>query len=146
MMTDFGNWLKDGSIRSFQPTISQVQDLLSSAQNDLQTARLLRNLERFGHSRDTAYEAMLKTGMALMFHYGFRPSSGSHHLTIVKFAKQALGPNCEDIIIAFDRFRRTRNDRLYRGKEMATKSQANQAINNAKKLLEIVRDKVAKDH
>ena len=141
---NFNELLKDDSIKTYKPADGQISNLLSSAEGDIQTANDLLDLGRYGHSRDTAYEAMLKSGMALMFSFGFRPTSGSHHLTIVKFVKQVLGSDYEEIITAFNRLRRTRNDRLYRGKETGTKSQAAQAITNARNLHDLISKQIAK--
>jgi hypothetical protein len=42
----------------------------------------------------------------------------------------------------FDRFRRTRHQRLYQGKEAAMQSQAEKAIDTARHLLKLVRKMV----
>lgn len=135
---NFDDWLKDGSIKSFRPVKTQVHDLLSSAEKDIQASVELVGLGHFGLSRDTAYEAMLKSGIALMFYHRFRPEAGSHHVTIVRFTERVLGSKHEDIITSFDRFRRTRHQRLYQGKEAATRSQAEKAIDTARQLLNLV--------
>lgn len=136
---NFDDWLKDGSIKPFKPAKTQIQNLLSSAEKDIQASVELVGLGHYGIARDTAYEAMLKSGMALMFSRGYRPEAGSHHVTIVRFTEHVLGQKHEDIIDSFDRFRRTRHQRLYQGKEAATESQAEKAIDTARRLLKIVR-------
>ena len=76
-----------------------------------------------------------------MFKSGYRPEAGRHHITIVRFTERALGPERQPLIDAFDRLRRSRHERLYRGKELATKSQAVRAIENAEKLLFAIKEK-----
>src|SRR3972149_9487383 len=127
--------LKDGAIKRFQPRGTQVKALLESAESDLEAAKEILELKHYGLSRDTAYEVMLKAGMALMFKSGYRPEAGRHNITIVRFTEHAFGPEHRPLIDAFDRLRRSRHERLYRGKELATKSQAVRAIENAQKLL-----------
>lgn len=136
---NFDDWLRDGSIKRFRPAETQLENLLSSAGKDLQAATELVSLGHHGIARDTAYEAMLKSGMALMYSRGYRPEAGSHHVTIVRFTARVLGSRHADLIDAFDRFRRTRHQRLYQGREAATKSQAEKAIDSAQRLLSIVR-------
>lgn len=137
---NFNDFLKDGSIKQFKAVKSQIYDLVSSAENDIQASIELIKREFYGVSRDTAYEAMLKSGMALMFYHGYRPEVGSHHITIVRFIEQVLNSKYDEIVASFDRFRRTRHQRLYQGKEAASKSQAQKAIKTAKQLLEIVKN------
>lgn len=137
---NFNDFLKDGSIKPFKAVKSQMYDLILSAENDIQASIELIKREFYGVSRDTAYEAMLKSGMALMFYHGYRPEVGSHHITTVRFIEQVLNSKYDGIVASFDRFRRTRHQRLYQGKEAASKSQAQKAIKTAKQLLEIVKN------
>lgn len=131
-------WLASGAIKPYVPQQTQITNLLDSARSDIDAAEDLQKLGHYGISRDTAYEAMLKSGMALMFHHGYRPESGSHHAVIVNFTGQALAGEQDDLTLAFDRLRRSRHQRLYQGKEVGTQSQAKAAIAHAKRLLEIV--------
>lgn len=135
-------WLADGSIKSFRPQENQIKDLLASADSDIEAAAQLLESGHYGVGRDTAYEAMLKSGMALMFDRGYRPESGGHHVTVVGFTEEELGPEHEALIQAFDRLRRSRHQRLYQGKEAATKSGAQTAIKNAKLLKTVIADSI----
>lgn len=125
---NFKDFLDNGSIKPFKPVGTQIEDLLKSAEKDIEASTNLIDLNHYGLSRDTAYEAMLKMGMALMFSYGFRPESGSHHATTVRFTERVFGPKHDSLIASFDRFRRTRHERLYRGRETATRSQAEKPL------------------
>ncbi|MDI6690230.1 MAG: HEPN domain-containing protein [Actinomycetota bacterium] len=132
---NFEDWLKKGSIKPFKPVGTQVEDLFASAEKDIKASQEILGLGYYGVSRDTAYEAMLKTGMALMFHHGFRPEAGSHRLTIIRFAERILGSKDRHLILEFDRLRRSRHQRLYRRKEQASKSQVQKAVKTAQELL-----------
>lgn len=125
----------DGSLKSFRPQGSQIKDLISSGESDLDAAQQLVTAAHFGIARDTAYEGMLKFGMALMFKHGYRPEAGSHHVTVVRFTEYVFGKDHADLIIAFDRLRRSRHQRLYQGKEVGTRAQAESAIATARELL-----------
>ena len=133
-------WIRDGSVKRFNPHPVQIDDLFMSSENDLEAARELVKLRRYGLARDTAYEARLKAGMSMMFARGLRPTIGNHHVTIVRFTESELGPGHEELIASFDRFRRTRHERLYEGKDTGTKSQAGHAIACAERLLAIARE------
>jgi uncharacterized protein (UPF0332 family) len=134
-------WIRDGSVKRFHPHPVQIDDLLMSSFNDIDTARELIKLHRYGFARDAAYEAMLKAGMVMMFAHGLRPVIGGHHVTIVRFTESELGKGHEELIASFDRFRRTRHERLYEGKDNATKSEAMHAIDCAEQLLNIARER-----
>lgn len=133
-------WLADGTIKRIVPRQSQVDDLLTSADKDIAAAVKLLELQYFGISRDTSYEAMLKAGMALMFSRGFRPEAGSHHVTVVRFTESVLGNDYQELIITFDRLRRLRHQRLYQGKEIATRSQSESAVFAAERLISAVKE------
>lgn len=137
--------LSDGSLKPFEPKGSQVNDLISSGAHDLEASGQLVATSHYGIARDTAYEAMLKFGMALMFKQGYRPESGGHHVTVVRFTEHILGKGYKDLITAFDRLRRSRHQRLYQGKEIGTKAQAESAIATAQELLATVREHVDVD-
>ncbi len=139
---DFADWLKDGTLRRSNPSRAQVTDLLASANSDIDAAQELAGLGRLGIARDTAYEAMLKSGLALMLSQGYRPETGSHHVTVVRYAERVLGPESGDLIASFDRLRRTRHQRLYQGKEKATRSEVEQAVEIARRFAKVVKEAV----
>ena len=60
-----------------------------------------------------AYLAMLRTGRALMFSFGFRPIDGQQHKTIVIFAEAVLGKDFFLLLARFDRLRKFRNRFTY---------------------------------
>jgi len=141
---DLESWLKQGIIKPFKSAKTQIDDLLTSAKSDLEASKEIIELGRYSIGRDTAYEAMLKAGMAFMFYEGFRPEVGSHHVTIIKFTKQAFGSKHQELVEAFDRLRRARHSRLYKGKEAVTKTQAESATKYAQQLIHLIEIAVAK--
>ncbi len=65
---DLANWLKNGSIKRFEPIGTQTDDLLTSAGEDIQAAQEIIELDRYGICRDTTYRGLcLKPGWRLCF-------------------------------------------------------------------------------
>jgi len=60
-----------------------------------------------------AYLAMLRTGRALMFSYGYRPIDGEQHKTVVAFCGHILGADFLELVKHFDRMRKKRNQFTY---------------------------------
>jgi len=60
-----------------------------------------------------AYLAMLRTGRALMFSFGYRPIDGQQHKTIVLFSEAILGKDFSKLVAKFDRMRKFRNKFTY---------------------------------
>jgi len=60
-----------------------------------------------------SYLAMLRSGRALMFSFGYRPLDGEQHKTVVAFCEYALGGKFTDLVKHFDRMRRKRNRFTY---------------------------------
>ncbi len=89
-------------------------------------------------ARDEAYGAMLKAGMALIMAYGYRPETGSHHVTTVRVVAELLGPGRSGLAKAFNDLRKVRHDRLYDGMDFCTPEEASRAIDRAAELLEFV--------
>jgi uncharacterized protein (UPF0332 family) len=138
-MADFSGLLRDGDIRPMRRDDRQINATLEGADDSVAAARSLLAGGHFGAARDNGYEAMLKAGLALMLHHGFRPQAAGHHVTVVRFTKEALGGRGEGLVANFDRLRRQRNDRLYEAKGFASQAEAEAAVKSAKRLIEIVR-------
>jgi uncharacterized protein (UPF0332 family) len=69
-----------------------IINLIKRAYIDLKTAK--RNIDDDEEcAYNYAYNAMLHSGLALMFSEGFRPEIKDKHLTIVKFTSSVLGNN-----------------------------------------------------
>jgi len=89
--------LKQGSIKKSPIDWKAVNNLLRRAYTDLKTAE--RNMDEDEEcSYNYAYNAMLRSGLALMFSEGFRPEIKDKHLTIIKFASLILGKKFKKVI------------------------------------------------
>jgi len=83
--------LRDRIIRKIKPDRKLALKSLEHAKNDIETAKILIDNERFDWALAVAYNAMLQAGRALMFSKGFRPSSTEGHVAVVKFLQATLG-------------------------------------------------------
>lgn len=134
--------LKQGLIKPCSVDWKAVGKLIQRAQVDLETAE--RNLDddpECGYSY--AYNAMLRSGLALMFSRGFRPEIKDKHLTIVKYTGSIVGKKYEDIMNDYDFMRRKRNNFIYEPDIPCSLTEAKNALETARKftamIIEIIR-------
>jgi len=93
--------LKEGVIKKCPIDYKAITNLINRAYTDLKTAR--RNLDDDEEcAYNYAYNAMLRSGMALMASEGFRPEIKDKHLTIVKFASSILGDRFKALVNNYD--------------------------------------------
>ena len=97
--------LKEGVIKKYPVDYRAINNLLKRAYIDLKTAK--RN---YGVDEECAYtyayNALLRTGLALMFSYEFRPDIKNKHLTVVRFATSVLGDSFRELVGAYDIMRK----------------------------------------
>ena len=78
-----------------------INNLIKRVYTDLKTAK--RNIDDDEEcAYNYAYNAMLRSGLALMFSEGFRPEIKDKHLTIVKFSSSVLGNKFRKVINDYD--------------------------------------------
>ena len=106
------NLLKEGVIKKCPVDYKAIMNLMKRAYNDLKTAkRNLNDDEECAYSY--AYNALLRSGLALMFSEGFRPEIKDKHLTVVRFVASVLGDESKMIINDYDYMRRKRHRFIY---------------------------------
>jgi uncharacterized protein (UPF0332 family) len=131
------NLLKDGLIKRCPVDEKVVLNLLKRAQKDIKTAQ--RNLsEDEDCAYSYAYNAMLRSGLALMCLEGFRPEVKDKHLTVVKFAAAALGSDYKRLINDYDFMRRKRHRLVYEPDIPCSKEEARNAVSTAKEFIDAV--------
>jgi len=92
-----------------------------------------------------SYSAMLKSGRALMFLFGYRPTDGQQHKTVVLFCKKALGENFAKLVAKFDDMRNLRNKFTYDEPGIQVSEQeAKQAFVSAKEFVTSIYDFIEK--
>ncbi len=138
------NLLREGLIKKCPVDYKAIANLLKRAYVDLKTAK--RNIEDDEEcAYNYAYNAMLRSGLALMFSEGFRPEIKNKHLTIVKFASSVLGVEFRKLINDYDFMRKKRNGFIYEPDIPCSMKEAKDALKTAKefvdKLSKLIREK-----
>jgi uncharacterized protein (UPF0332 family) len=131
------NLLKQGLIKRCPVDWKAVNNLIKRAYTDLKTAeRNISDDEECAYNY--AYNAMLRSGLALMFSTGFRPEIKDKHLTIVKFASSILGIKLRKIINDYDFMRRKRHRFVYEPDIPCSGKEASDALRTAKKFVDTI--------
>jgi uncharacterized protein (UPF0332 family) len=87
-----------------------------------------------------AYEAMLKASLGFMFSHGFRArSQPGHHIAIIEFVRARIDKKHFGLLTMFDRLRRKRNMALYDDTGFVSRHDAEQALESARNLIEVIR-------
>jgi len=137
--------LKQGSIKTSPIDWKAVNNLLMRAYTDLKTAE--RNMDEDEECcYSYAYNAMLRSGLALMFSEGFRPEIKDKHLTIVKFASLILGKKFKKVINDYDFMRRKRHRFVYEPDIPCSEKEARDALQTAKKFVDVISKLVRKNN
>lgn len=137
--------LKDGLIKRCPLDYKAILNLLKRAYVDLKTAK--RNLSQDEECAfNYAYNAMLRSGLALMFAEGFRPDIKDKHLTVVRFVNLVLGDDFKRLINDYDFMRRKRNRFIYEPEIPCSIKEAKDALEAAEefvdKIAELIRKKL----
>jgi len=131
------NLSKQGLIKKCPVDWKAINNLIKRAYTDLKTAeRNMADDEECAYNY--AYNAMLRSGLALMFSTGFRPEIKNKHLTIVKFASSILGIKFRKIINDYDFMRRKRHRFIYEPDIPCSGKEASDALKTAKKFVDTI--------
>jgi len=129
--------LKEDFIKKCPIDYKAIKNLIKRAYSDLKTAK--RKLDDDEEcSYNYAYNAMLHSGLALMFSQGFRPEIKNKHLTIVKFASSVLGNKFNRVINNYDFMRRKRHRFIYEPDIPCSRKEAEDALRTAKEFVDII--------
>jgi hypothetical protein len=136
--------LKQGLIKPCLVDWKAVGKLIQRARVDLVTA--VRNIDDDPECAFSyAYNAMLRSGLALMFCRGFRPEIKDKHLTIVKYTGAIVGKKYEGILNDYDFMRRKRNNFIYEPDIPCSLTEAKNALATARKFILLI-DGIIKRH
>lgn len=131
------NLLKQGLVKKCQVDWKAINNLTKRAYTDLKTAK--RNIDDDEECAfNYAYNAMLRSGLALMFSEGFRPEIKEKHLTIVKFTSSILGKKFKKVINDYDFMRRKRHRFIYEPNIPCSRKEAKDALKTAKEFVDII--------
>ena len=124
-------------MRPFVAGVHEVGDLLALARRDLALAEAMTS-DSLDWTEIMAYNSMLQSGRALMFHRGYRPAGESHHLAVIAFLERELGDADHDLIISMMNLRKKRNIALYSRTGTVSENEAAAAVSSARSLLGVV--------
>jgi uncharacterized protein (UPF0332 family) len=118
----------------------EVMGLMRRAERDLATARLLQDKDE-EWSFAAAYQAMARSGRALLLSEGYRPKgsrSRDTHKTVVTASGIILGEKYKSLINKFDRMRRKYQNFMVEAGSMVSRYEAGQAIRDAEEFCSLV--------
>jgi len=118
----------------------EVLGLMMRAERDLSTARLLQDKDE-EWSFAAAYQAMARSGRALILSEGYRPKgsrSRDTHKTVVTASGVILGEKHKSLINKFDRMRRKYQNFAVETGSMVSRYEAGQAIRDAEEFFSLV--------
>jgi uncharacterized protein (UPF0332 family) len=139
----YDHLLKQGRMKEYTATSSEVQQLLKVAVRDLNAAA--HNLDGAPDWAYTmAYNAILQVSRALMLYSGYRPRGSDQHATVVEFVKEALGAAHENQTYLFDQMRRKRHRVIYEVAGLISKNEAEQAITFSKEFVKQITAMITK--
>lgn len=126
--------LKQGLIKKCPVDDKTIFRLIKRAHVDIKTARRNINIDE-ECAYNYAYNAMLRSGLALMFSFGYRPEIKDKHLTIVRFSGSVLGEEYKRIVDDYDFMRRKRNKFIYEPDIPCSRQEAGEAIKTAEEYI-----------
>ena len=132
--------LKELGLEARAPEIAEVLGLMSRAERDLATARLLQDKDE-EWSYAAAYQAMARSGRSLIMSEGYRPKgarSRDTHKTVVTAAGMILGEKHKSLINKFDRMRRKYQNFMAESVSIVSRTEAEQAIKDAEEFFGMV--------
>ncbi len=118
----------------------EVMGLMMRAERDLATARLLQDKDE-EWSFAAAYQAMARSGRALLLSEGYRPKgsrSRDTHKTVVTASGVILGEKYKSLINKFDRMRRKYQNFMVEAGSMVSRYEAGQAIRDSEEFCSLV--------
>ncbi len=121
---------------------AQIERFLQSAEKKLASAHKILAFDEEACLQQ-AYEAMLKASLGFMFSHGFRArSQPGHHIAIIEFVRARIDKKHFSLLTMFDRLRRKRNMALYDDTGFVSHHDAEQALEFARRLIEVIRTDV----
>ena len=132
--------LQEMGLEERAPEIAEVMGLMIRAERDLATARLLQEKDE-EWSYAAAYQAMARSGRALILSEGYRPKgarSRDTHKTVVTAAAVILGEKFKSLINKFDRMRRKYQNFMAESVSVVSRYEAGQSIKDADEFFGLV--------
>ncbi len=124
-----------GLIERIKPDLGKVKSALERAQRDLRTAKANLDIDE-EWTYTISYHAMLRAGRALMLLFEYRPKGKDQHKTVGEFCSRALSEEYRILVNKFHRMRQKRHKFVYELEGLISKSEANDSIQSASRLIQ----------
>lgn len=118
---------------------TQIERFLQSAEKKLASAHTILAFDEEACLQQ-AYESMLKASLGFTFSHGFRTRrQPGHHIAVIEFVRARIDKKHSSLLTMFDRLRRKRNMALYDDSGFVSRYDAEQALESAGQLIEVIR-------
>lgn len=132
-------------IEKYDVPQEEINSIVESSHSDLKTAKELLRSD-ICWAFNIAYNAVLETGIALMYVYGFRPIGEAKHVSVILFLRKVLGNKFKDDLDRFNQMRRKRNKAVYGIVRNITEYEAKDSVNFASNLASEIQGYINKKH
>lgn len=138
MNMNLNDLVREGWIKPFTASPSQVRERLKIAKRDISTAKKLLGSDS-DWAFSIAYNAVLQAARALMFSKGYRSSvKEGQHVAAVRFSEIVLEKELGDAIAVFDKMRSKRHRVIYDVSGSVSLQEAKEAFQFAVRFVETV--------
>ena len=141
---DFSDLIQSRQIQQ-EPAIGtdQVQRLMKRADKDLASAEEVKSFDEAA-AMDLAYKAMFHAANALLGLNKLRPGPVRQHRIVIEAVGRILEPEAHLLLLKFDKLRKRRNQFEYQGLFEMGSQELDEALEQAKKLVNVIRKKISK--
>ncbi len=131
----------EGTIRPFRATHGEIERAIEIARRDLSLAENLLG-ENLDWSFSIAYNAVLQTCRAYMFHLGYRPSGAAAHKATFEFIQIVVAEPFRKSVSYFDQVRKKRHRTVYEGIGLISEQEAKGLLRKAREFLSYVETEI----
>lgn len=136
--------LQDNSLQKKKVSFKEADKVLNKAYKSLQAAEVLFKKDIDEPAFKEAYDSMLLAGRALIFCLGLRPRTVGAHTITVKFCGLYLGKEFKILAEKFKKMKQKRNYLIYGIGLAISRTEAQNAIKNAREFLELIKEEIDK--
>ena len=133
---------KQGRIRRIPVDKIQVKKALELCRRDLEAAEMNLKNDMVDWSFSISYNSILQACRALMYAYGYAPSSDDSHKATLEFVEYIFESQHSDIFPVLDRIRKKRHVAVYDEAGTVTSYEAKYALDQAKQITKLVEAKI----
>ncbi len=130
---------KEGKIKKQETDVSYLNGLLSSAHQNLLSAKYNLDGGFYETAFKSAYDGLLQISKVILLLNGYRTANGEQHKTTFLVAGFILGKDFENLINKIDKYRVKRNKAIYQPVGIISKNEAENILKTSKDFWEKTR-------